>query len=80
MSFQPTPYTTQADLVLDYMQRNGSISSTEAFLRLGVTRLSAAIFVLKKRGQQIKTTRRKALNRFGKPVSFAVYSLADNAD
>jgi len=79
MSSQPTPYTTQADAVLAYMQRNGNITSNEAFTKLAVSRLSAAIFVLKKRGHRIKTTQRKSLNRFGKPVNYAEYSLADDA-
>lgn len=44
---------TQNESVLDYMKRNGSITSMEAFDKLGITRLSARIFDLRKAGEVI---------------------------
>ena len=44
---------TQYERVLDYMQEFGSITSFEAFKDLGVTRLSAVIFDMKKDGVEI---------------------------
>ena len=68
---------THRERVLLYMREHGSISSMEAFQDLGVTRLSAAIFDLKRDGHEIKTQRERTVNRFGEKVYFARYSLAD---
>ena len=43
---------TQADFVLDFMKKHGSISSMQAF-DYGITRLAAVIFVLRKKGYKI---------------------------
>lgn len=51
-----TSYKTQKELVLDYMRRHGSITTKECFDNLGITRLSAAIHLLKKDGFQIAKT------------------------
>ena len=40
--------TRGAQRVLDYIKENGSITSLEAFKKLGETRLSARIFELRK--------------------------------
>lgn len=65
----------QQERVLKYMSDYGSISSLEAFRDLGVTRLSAVIFVLKRKGIKIKTVMESCKNRYGEPVSFARYSV-----
>ena len=51
-----TSYKTQKELVLDYMRRHGSITTKECFDNLGITRLSAALFLLKQDGYQIAKT------------------------
>ena len=68
----------QQQRVLNYMLNFGSISSLEAFKDLGVTRLSAVIFCLKRKGYAIKTTTEYTKNRFGEPVHFARYMVAQN--
>ena len=45
---------TQKEAVLKYMQEHGSITTHEAIYELGVTRLSAKIFELKKDGYGIR--------------------------
>lgn len=65
----------QQERVLQYMQDYGSISSLEAFKDLGVTRLSAVIFNLKRKGVQIKKIKESCKNRYGEPVYFARYSV-----
>ena len=65
----------QQERVLNYMQDFGSISSLEAFKDLGVTRLSAVIFVLKRKGHVISSRTEKCQNRYGEPVHFARYRL-----
>lgn len=68
----------QQERVLSYMQTYGSISSLEAFKDLGVTRLSAVIFELKKKGVRIKSNTEFLKNRYGEPVHFSRYMVADN--
>ena len=65
----------QQERVLNYMSDYGSISSLEAFRDLGVTRLSAVIFNLKRKGVQIRKVKEACKNRYGEPVHFARYSV-----
>lgn len=67
---------TQAQLVLNYMQNYGSITTLEAFRDLGVTRLSGVIFELKKE-HAITSKTERAKNRYGENTSFSRYFLAD---
>lgn len=48
-----TSYKTQKDKVLAYMQQHGSITTAECFSKLNITRLAAAIYLLKQDGYQI---------------------------
>ena len=68
---------TLQDRVIKYLQEEGSITSMEAFQYIGVTRLSAVIFNLKKDGYAIKTEPESSLNRYGDKVTFAKYSFYD---
>lgn len=65
----------QQERVLNYMNEFGSISSLEAFKDLGVTRLSAVIFNLKRKGHVIASITEKSQNRYGEPVHFSRYRL-----
>ena len=51
--------------VFDYMMQFGSITSLEAFVDLGETRLSGRIFELKKKGVNVSTQFIEVKNRFG---------------
>ena len=51
--------------VFDYMMDFGGITSLEAFVELGETRLSAMIFELKKKGVVISGERIAVKNRYG---------------
>ncbi len=68
---------TQADRVLQYIHDFGNISTFDAFTDLGVTRLSARIFELRKRFD-IKTEYKTSRNRYGESVTYAVYSFVEN--
>ena len=61
--------------VLGWLKTYTSISSLEAFENLGVTRLSAIIFNLRKRGYVIETVTVETVDRFGNKVRFARYYL-----
>lgn len=52
----------------------GSITAAEAMQEYGIMRLASRIHELKRDGVAIVKETRKAKNRFGEPVSFAVYS------
>ena len=69
---------TQVDRVIDYMKQFGSVSTLEAFKDLGVTRLSARIFEIRKRGYKVKAEPIKAKNRFGENVRYFKYSLVED--
>ena len=66
---------SQKERVLEYLEENGSITSMEAFRKLGVTRLSAVIFDLKRSGYEFDTVTETRKNRFGEKASFTRYSL-----
>ena len=66
---------TQNKMVLDYMKFHGSISSFEAYEELGITRLSGRIFDLRAAGHQIDTKSESRMNRWGKTVTYARYTL-----
>lgn len=65
---------THCDRVLDYINEFGSITSLDAFKDLGVTRLSAVVFDLKKKGIPIETQFESSKNRWGDTTNYARYS------
>ena len=64
---------TQAQMILQYMADNGSISAAEAFYHLGITRLSARIFDLRKAGHRIVNETVTGVNRHGARVRYDRY-------
>lgn len=66
---------TQTNIVLFHLTQHGSITPMEAFTDYGITRLSAAVFTLRKRGYDIDTTIEHSTNRYGRKVSYAKYIL-----
>lgn len=66
----------QEQRVLNYMQEFGGITSLEAFRDLGITRLSAKIFNLKKQGYVINSEMQQGENRYGEITHFKRYMLA----
>lgn len=51
--------------IFDFIVENGSITTLDAFIDFGETRLSARIYELKEKGVQIKTKHKTVKNRFG---------------
>lgn len=66
---------TQAQRVLDYIERFGSITQHEASIDLGVARLASRISELKKNGHNIKGEMITVKNRFGENCSVKRYSM-----
>lgn len=56
-------YRTQAQIVQDHMEKHGSITSLEAFHLYDITRLSAAIFALRRSGVDVGATREVSYKR-----------------
>ena len=71
---------TQAQRVLDYMERFGSITQLEALRDLGVMRLASRISDLRKQGYVIKGETECVKNRFDEKCSIKRYSLAVGSD
>ena len=68
---------TQEQRVINYIRQFGSITTKDAFNDLGITRLSAKIFNLKKQGYEIKDNFEQGKNRYGEITNFKRYYLAD---
>lgn len=69
---------TQAERVIDYICRFGSITRVEALMDLGIANLPAVIDVLRhKFGKPIITEEVTGQNRYGQKVTFARYHLID---
>lgn len=66
---------TQEEMVLQYMQDFGSITTWDAFRDLGITRLSAKIFNLRAKLIDIDDEVISSTNRYGEKVHFKKYFL-----
>ena len=66
---------TQWERVIAYMMKFGSITPYDAFKDLGITRLAAVIFQLRKDGVIVYGKLEKSKNRFGEPTKYMRYSL-----
>ena len=66
---------SKKQIVLEYLQTHKSITILEAIYEMGITRLGAVIFLLKKDGYIIETTMKEVTARNGRKTSVAEYSL-----
>lgn len=64
----------QCEMIVHYMNEHGSITTLDAFLDLGITRLASRIHDLKEAGFRIETETIKVKNRHGEPCKVARYS------
>lgn len=65
----------QEERILQYLRDFGSITPLQALEDLGVMRLGARIYDLKKAGHPISRRMVTRKNRYGEAVSFAEYRL-----
>jgi phosphoribosylformylglycinamidine (FGAM) synthase-like enzyme len=68
--------TKRLQRVFDYMVEFNSITSLQAFTDLGETRLSGAIYELKKKGVNIGAEDIKVKNRYGESRIVTKYFIA----
>ncbi|MBQ1295912.1 MAG: hypothetical protein IIY21_17835 [Clostridiales bacterium] len=66
---------TQKELIIQYMNDFGSITTIEAFSDLGITKLTTRISELRRDGYVIASKRIDKKNRYGKKVKFNRYWL-----
>lgn len=64
---------TQADRVLDYLKSGKTITTLNAFKELGITRLAARIYELKRDGHEVKKNTITVVNRFDENCAVAEY-------
>lgn len=69
--------TNQKDRIINYIREFGSISSREAFIDLGISRLGARIFELKQEGYKFKEKWESANNRYNEKTEYKRYYLQD---
>lgn len=66
---------TQGKIVKAHLERNGSITSMEAFRKYNITRISAIIYTLRHSGMKIETERVNKKNKEGKVMNYGIYHL-----
>ena len=71
--------TPQEKLVIDYIQKYGSISSREASIELGIDRLASRINDLRKGGVDIVREWEYGTNRRGEKCHWARYRMGVRA-
>jgi biotin operon repressor len=67
---------THKQLVLGHLQEYGTITSKQAILYFGATRLSHYIYQLRKEGYPITSVNTRVKSRQGRPTTIATYTLA----
>ena len=68
---------TQGERIVKYLKDFGSITPYEAFSELGITKLSTRIGELEKRGVEFEREYVGGKNRYGEPVHYMKYRLAN---
>lgn len=68
---------SQNEMILDYLNKYGSITQKEAMDHLGCYRLGARIYDLKQRGHKFGRIMETGVNRFGENETHARYMLKE---
>lgn len=64
---------TQTERILDYLNRNETITQYDAMVELGIMRLASRINDLRRQGHRISSRRITVENRFGEKCNVAEY-------
>lgn len=68
---------TQAERIIDYLEKFGSITPLEAFYDLGVTKLATRISEMRREGVGFDQELVESHNRFGEKVHYMKYKLKE---
>lgn len=71
---------TQCERIIRHLKDHGSITSLEAIAEYGIYRLASRIRDLKNRGYKFTVETKKGKNRYGEPVHYSVYKLAEGGN
>lgn len=66
----------QVQAIKEHLESGKGITSMQAIKLYGCTRLSAKIFILRKRGMNISTIEHETVNRYGHKTSYLEYRKA----
>lgn len=66
---------TQKEQIIDYLERNGSITPLQAEKELGIMRLASRIWDIQNSGYIVERRIVKGINRVGKVTKYAQYYL-----
>lgn len=66
---------TQAQRIIEHIREHGSITPMEGF-ELGITRLAACVFKMRRHGIPVVTETVETVNRYGDKVRFARYKIS----
>ena len=69
---------TMKELILEHLQKNGSITSWEAIQNYHCTRISQYIYLLRNEDYNIKSEYKKVKTLYGDITTIAVYKLIKN--
>jgi hypothetical protein len=69
---------TQNERVLFWLKNHKGLEPLSAWTELGIYRLGARIFDLKKQGHNISSTKIKVMNKFGEECEVAYYQLKED--
>ena len=75
-----TKVISQDERILKHLQSHKSITSLEAVKLYGITRLSAVIFRLRRKGHRIDTYTIHPVNRYGQKGNCGEYHLIEGDD
>jgi hypothetical protein len=67
----------QHELIEAYLKEHGSITSMEAFDKLGITKLTTRINEMIRDGLPVKKTTERGKNRYGVSVTYTRYTLEE---
>ena len=66
---------TQIQRIIEFIKAHGSITPMDAF-EMGITRLAACVFEMRRKGIPVITDTVESVNRYGEKVRFARYRIA----
>jgi hypothetical protein len=70
----------QEQMILEYIKDNGYITTLRAVRDLGVLQAPARIWGLKRRGINIKTRRKKVVDRYGETKRIVEYYIEEKGE
>lgn len=64
---------TQKEIILDHLEKVGTITPMEAYEMYGITRLGGIVYFLRKDGHDVKSRLVSKTNRYGKECHISEY-------